>query len=62
MAKVKSKVIFGRLVQWAISSDNTGFDVGMFSCKKIAHPQNPKATALRLVAWRLAVWVQLTNS
>lgn len=45
----------GKLIGVAIAKSWDGFDVGLFSCKRIS---NDKGKALRLVIWRLAVWVQ----
>lgn len=60
MATVKDGFIFGRFYQMAISKDWDGFDCGFVSVKLIHHPENTKTKALRLVFWRLAIWLQVT--
>jgi hypothetical protein len=55
IGKVHSFKIFGKLVAFRISKDWDGYDVGMFSIKRV-HKEG--SSALRIVLWRLAMWVQ----
>ena len=56
---ILDKVVFGRLIHIKLSDDWDGWDVGLFSCKIVSKEKYGKAKALRLVIWRLVVWVEL---
>ena len=53
--------IFNKLFVAKLSKGWDGYDCGLFSFKIINHPDYPKAKAIRLVIWRLAMWLQVTK-
>lgn len=53
--KIHSFKVFGKLIAFCISKDLDGYDVGLLSIKRIHKEGN---SALRIVLWRLAMWVQ----
>lgn len=54
-------ILFNRLITVRWSKDWDGWDVGLFSCKIVSNPKYGEAKALRLVIWRLAMWMQITS-
>jgi hypothetical protein len=54
--KLHSFQLFNKLIAFKISNDFDGWDVGLFSCKRIENEEGRKA--LRLVVWRLALFIQ----
>lgn len=60
MSTYKSFILFSKLIAWKVSDSWDGYDVGLFSVKRVRHPDNNKTKALRIVLWRLALWVQYT--
>lgn len=56
-----SITLFNRLIVAKWSKDWDGWDVGLFSCKVVSNLKYGEARALRLVIWRLALWVQITT-
>jgi hypothetical protein len=58
---IRTTSIFGYLVGCAISSDNTGFDCGILSIRIVKSKVKDTQAALRIVIWRLAIWVQVTK-
>ena len=53
--KIYSFKVFGKLVAFCVSKDLDGYDIGLVSIKRI-HVADK--SALRIVLWRLAMWVQ----
>lgn len=54
-----SITILDRLIVVKWSKDWDGWDVGLFSCKVVTNPKYGQAKALRLVVWRLAMWIEI---
>ena len=53
--KIHSFKVFGKLIAFCISKDLDGYDIGLISMKRISVADK---SALRIVLWRLAMWVQ----
>ncbi len=56
MNKLHMFTVFNKRIAFKISNDFDGWDIGLFSCKRIGNEDGRKA--LRLVIWRLALFIQ----
>lgn len=56
---MKSFKLFGRLIGFSISKSWDGWVGGLLQCKRVLNPAVNGKAALRIVVWRLIVWIEL---
>lgn len=56
---MKSATIFNRWFGIAISESWEGWTVGLLSLRIVSAPELGPKKALRIVVWRLAMWIEL---